>query len=188
MKRRGATKSRINYDKPNDDKVIVSSEYYEDERPSFICSICNRTLSRLTDSGGQNSNYWCRSCSVEFDPELENVRRESKLSVPDRNIEPTVATTPGIPDISIRKEPEIKGGLKALQQKGLKITNYKEDIQKPEKMTLTRCPKCKRQSLSEVNESEVFGVSRNRMHVYNRIEKGTKCLLCGYKNCNFGIK
>jgi hypothetical protein len=112
----------------NKDKVIISSEYYEDDRPSYICSICNRTLNRLSDAGGNNQTYYCRFCNVEFDPESEDVRRESKLSVPDRNIEPAVATTPGIPDISIRKEPEIKGGLKALQQKGLKITNYKENI------------------------------------------------------------
>jgi DNA-directed RNA polymerase subunit RPC12/RpoP len=112
----------------NDDKVIVSSEYFEDTTPSYICSICNQTLIRLTDSSMQNTAFWCRNCSVEFDPESENIRRESKLSVPNRNIEPAVATTPGIPDISIRKDPEIKGGLKALQQKGLKITNYKEDI------------------------------------------------------------
>jgi hypothetical protein len=65
--------------------------------------------------------------------ENENVRRESKLSVPDRNIEPAISTTPGIPDISIRHEPEIKGGLKALQQKGLKITDYKENIPRPRK-------------------------------------------------------
>jgi hypothetical protein len=115
----------------NKDKVIISSEYYEDDRPSYICSICNRTLNRLSDAGGNNQTYYCRFCNVEFVPESENVRRESKLSVPDRNIEPAVATTPGIPDISIRKEPEIKGGLKALQQKGLKITNYKEDIPRP---------------------------------------------------------
>jgi hypothetical protein len=115
----------------NKDKVIISSEYYEDDRPSYICSICNRTLNRLSDAGGNNQTYYCRFCNVEFDPESENVRRESKLSVFDRNIEPAVATTPGIPDISIRKEPEIKGGLKALQQKGLKITNYKEDIPRP---------------------------------------------------------
>jgi hypothetical protein len=115
----------------NKDKVIISSEYYEDDGPSYICSICNRTLNRLSDAGGNNQTYYCRFCNVEFDPESENVRRESKLSVPDRNIEPAVATTPGIPDISIRKEPEIKGGLKALQQKGLKITNYKEDIPRP---------------------------------------------------------
>jgi uncharacterized CHY-type Zn-finger protein len=84
MKRRGATKNRINYDKPNDDKVIISSEYLKDERPSFICSICNRTLTRLTDSSLQNTSFWCRNCSVEFNPESKNVRRESKLSVPDR--------------------------------------------------------------------------------------------------------
>jgi DNA-directed RNA polymerase subunit RPC12/RpoP len=114
-----------------DDKVIISSEYFEDTRPSYICSICNQTLIRLTDSSMQNTAFWCRNCSLEFDPESENVRRESKLSVPDRNIEPAVSTTPGIPDISIRPEPEIQGGLKALQQKGLKITEYKEDIPKP---------------------------------------------------------
>jgi hypothetical protein len=132
MKRRGATKSRINYTKPNDDKVIISSEYSQCERPSFICSICNRTLSRLTDSSGQNTTCWCRNCSVEFDPELENVRRESKISVPDRNIEPVVATTPGTDylnhNVEIHHEPEPKGAFKALQQKGIKITNYKKDI------------------------------------------------------------
>jgi hypothetical protein len=132
MKRRGATKSRINYDKPNDDKVIISSEYFKDERPSFICSICNRTLIRLTDSSLQNASFWCRNCSVEYDPESEIVRRESKLSVPDRNDEPLVAQTPVIDynSVAIRKEPEIKGGLKALKEKGLKITDYKEDIPK----------------------------------------------------------
>jgi hypothetical protein len=38
----------------NKDKVIISSEYYEDDRPSYICSICNRTLNRLSDAGGNN--------------------------------------------------------------------------------------------------------------------------------------
>ena len=91
---------------PNDNKVIISSEFFEDDRPSYICSICNQTLIRLTDAGMNNTSFWCRNCSVEFDPENENVRRESKISVPDRNIEPAVSTTPGIPDISLHKEPE----------------------------------------------------------------------------------
>jgi hypothetical protein len=134
MKRRGATKSRINNAKPNDDKFVISSEYYKDEIPSFMCSICNRTLSGLTDSGRQNTTYWCRHCSVEFDPELENIRRESKISVPDRNIEPAVATTPGTDylnqNVEIHHEPEIKGGLKALKEHGIKITYYKEHIPK----------------------------------------------------------
>lgn len=79
----------------------------------------------------KNTAFWCRNCSVEFDPESENVRRESKLSVPDRNEETLVSNTPGIPDISIHHEPEIKGGLLELKRKGSKITEYKEDIPKP---------------------------------------------------------
>lgn len=134
MKRRGATKSKINCDKSDDDKVIISSKYLMDERPSFICSICNRTLTRLTDGSLQNTSFWCRNCSVEFDPESENVRRESKLSVPDRNEEPLVAQTPGKDYLSkkveIHKESEIKGGLKALRERGMKITYYDEHIPK----------------------------------------------------------
>ena len=61
------------------DKVTISSEYYENIRPSYICSICNQTLVRLTDAGGNNNTYWCRSCSVEWDPAEENIRRETKL-------------------------------------------------------------------------------------------------------------
>jgi hypothetical protein len=55
----------------------------------------------------------------------------SKLSVPDRNIEPAVATTPGIPDISLHKEPELSGGFAELAKKGtIKIKDYKENIPK----------------------------------------------------------
>jgi hypothetical protein len=61
---------------------------------------------------------------------LENIRRESKISVPDRNIEPAVATAPGIDylnkSVEIHHTPEPKGAFKALQQKGIKIKDYKE--------------------------------------------------------------
>jgi hypothetical protein len=110
--------------------VVISSEYYKDERSSFICSICNRTLIRLTDSSLQNTSFWCRNCSVEFDPEYEIVHRESKLPVPDRNEEPLVATTPGQDylnkKVEIKHIPEIEGGLKALKERGIKITRYEE--------------------------------------------------------------
>jgi hypothetical protein len=111
---------------PKDDKVVISSEFYTNEiKPSYLCSFCNQTLIRLTDAGMNNTSWWCRHCSVEFDPESENLRKESKLVVPDRNIEPAVSTTPGIPDISIRHTPEIRGGFAELQKKGIKITSYK---------------------------------------------------------------
>jgi hypothetical protein len=61
------------------------------------------------------------NCSVSYDIENENVRRESKLPVPDRN-EPLVAQTPGQDylnkQVETHKEPEIKGGLKVLKERG----------------------------------------------------------------------
>jgi hypothetical protein len=75
----------------------------------------------------QNTAFWCRNCSVEFNPEEENVRRESKLSVPDRNEETLVAQTPGIRDISLHKEPELSGGFAQLAKKGtIRFTHYEE--------------------------------------------------------------
>jgi DNA-directed RNA polymerase subunit RPC12/RpoP len=109
-----------------DDKVVISSEHYTNERPSYLCSFCNQTLIRLTDAGMNNTSYWCRNCSVEFNPEDENLRKESKLIVPDRNIEPAITSVGNIPDVNIRHEPEIKGTFKELQRKGLKITHYEE--------------------------------------------------------------
>ena|SRR5215211_2400937 len=121
--------SRINYTKPTNDKIIISSECYENDRRSYICSFCNQTLSRLTDSGGQNNTYWCRHCSIEFDPESENLRKESKITVPDRNQEPAAASVniDVRKDVSIRHEPELKGGFAQLAKKGtIKFTSYQE--------------------------------------------------------------
>jgi hypothetical protein len=115
--------------KPKQDKVVISSEQYEaPEITTFICNYCNRDLIKLSDSSGNNISWYCNNCSVPFEPENESIRHKQKLEVPDRNIEPAIATTPGIPDISIRKEPEIKGGLKKFQEKGLRITHYEEKV------------------------------------------------------------
>jgi hypothetical protein len=111
--------------KPNDDKVIISSEYYTNDRPSYLCSFCNQILSRLSDAGQNNYTYWCRNCSVSFDPQEENLRKESKIQVPDRNTEPAVTSIGFTPDVSIRHTPPIRGGFAELQKKGIKITSYK---------------------------------------------------------------
>src|ERR671919_1648802 len=109
------------------DKVVISSECYQNDRPSYMCSFCNCTLSKLQDAGQNNTMYFCTKCSVEFDPAEENLRKESKITVPDRNVEPAVSTTPGIPDISIRHEPELKDGALALSKKGtIRFTSYEE--------------------------------------------------------------
>jgi hypothetical protein len=120
---------KFNKVKPKEDKVIIAGEAYEaPEITTFICNYCNRDLIKISDSSGNNVSWYCNNCSIPFEPENESIRHKQKLEVPDRNIEPAVATTPGIPDISIRREPEPKGAFKALQQRGLKITDYKEDV------------------------------------------------------------
>ena len=69
--------------------------------------------------------YFCTRCSVEFDPAEDNLRKESKITVPDRNVEPCVSTTPGIPDISLHKESTLKGGFAQLAKKGtIRFTDY----------------------------------------------------------------
>lgn len=50
------------------------------------------------------------------------------------------------------------------------------------------CPRCKSHLIKEVNESETLHVSKKRMHIYNCIRKGIKCLVCGYDNVRFGVK
>jgi hypothetical protein len=111
----------------NKDKVVISSEYYQNERPSYICSFCSQTLVRLTDAGLNNATWWCRNCSVEFDPEAENLRKESKITVPDRNQEPAITSVSNTPDVRIRHEPELKGGFAQLAKKGtIRFTHYEE--------------------------------------------------------------
>jgi hypothetical protein len=58
--------------------------------------------------------YWCSHCSVEFDAEAENLRKDSKIIVPDRNEEAAISSVQNIPDVSIRHEPELRGGFAAL--------------------------------------------------------------------------
>ena len=126
MKSRGTTKSRINYAKSNDDKVVISTEFFQNDRPSYLCSFCNQTLIRLTDAGQNNPTFWCRHCSVEWDPESENLRKESKLVVPDRSIQPAVTSLQYnmADEVAIRYAVPKRGGFAELEKKGLKIKNY----------------------------------------------------------------
>src|SRR5829696_4389666 len=111
------------------DKVVISPEFYKNDGPTYLCSFCNCTLSKLQDDGQNNTTFWCRHCSIEFDPESENLRRESKLVVPDRNIEPAITSiqTNMADEVEIRHTPPIRGGFKELQDRGLKITSYRTD-------------------------------------------------------------
>jgi hypothetical protein len=109
--------------KAKEDKTIIAAE--EDKGAEYLCSFCNIVLVRLRDSSQQNNTYWCKHCSVEFDPEAENLRKQSKIVVPDRNEEAAITSIQNIPDVSIKKEVELRGGFAELQKKGtIRFTSY----------------------------------------------------------------
>jgi DNA-directed RNA polymerase subunit RPC12/RpoP len=113
---------------PNKDIVVVGNEYNKDAQREYICNYCQRTLSRLIDYSGENPSLYCSYCSIEVIPEIEkDLRAKSKLEVPDgSDIEPSVSYPPDPNDINRNKDNELKGTFRALQDRGIKITDYKE--------------------------------------------------------------
>src|SRR5918993_3680534 len=125
--KKGLSQKRQTHKK--DDKIVISSEFYKNDRPSYLCSWCNCILSKLQDAGKNNTTYFSTRCAIGFDPESENLRKESRLIVPDRNIQPAVTSiqTNMADEVEIRHTPPIRGGFAELKKKGLKITSYLTD-------------------------------------------------------------
>jgi hypothetical protein len=115
------TKSKLK----KEDKTVIGDEWSGEDRPDYICSWCQRTLSKLIDSGGQNPCYFCNSCQISFDPSEIPTRKKSKLGTQHEEVEPAVASIQNTPDVSIRHEPELRGGFAALAKKGtIRFTSY----------------------------------------------------------------
>jgi uncharacterized Zn ribbon protein len=113
--------------KPNKDIITIGDEYSGEDRPVYLCSWCNCTLSKLQDVGKNNTTYFCTRCAIEFDPESENLRKESKLIVPDRNAEAAAVTsiqTNMADEVAIRRSIPKRGGFAELEKKGIRIKNY----------------------------------------------------------------
>jgi hypothetical protein len=74
----------------------------------------------------KTGEYLCLHDNISHFPELQDVRSKSRLVTPDGPVEqPCVSYTP---ELRIGKpEVEIKGTFKALQQKGIKIKDYREE-------------------------------------------------------------
>lgn len=105
--------------------ISVSAEEFEGEeedKKEYICNHCRYSLAKIDEAG----EYYCKHCSISSYPEVENVRSKHKLVTPiDLNTEPCLSYLPEPNDLS-KPEVEIKGGLKALQDRGLNITSYSE--------------------------------------------------------------
>ena len=116
---------KLNQTKPTkDNKVVIGDEWTGNDKVEYSCNYCSCVLVKLRDISGKNSSLWCRTCGIEY-PDENEVRKKSKLETPNKNVEPAVSTTPGIPDITLNKEPELRGGFAQLAKKGtIRFTSY----------------------------------------------------------------
>jgi hypothetical protein len=88
--------------------ITIGDEYNGPEKIELICNECSRTLVKLSDGNG-NHDLFCTYCSITYDMEDESVRHKQRLSVPEE-IEPDITSVETVPDVSIRHEPELRGG------------------------------------------------------------------------------
>lgn len=102
---------------------ISGEEFTKSDNIEFICSFCQCRLIKMSED-----EYYCNRCSISQYPDIESVRSKSRITTPiGLNLEPCLSYTPDPNEAFFKdKSPEIKGGLKLLKDRGLKVTNYKE--------------------------------------------------------------
>jgi hypothetical protein len=114
---------------PNSTKVVIDSHAWSNEREhktEYICKnkTCNMILHPLDDKG---ETYWCSWCNEKTYPKQELSKRKDIIGVKrKRNFETVVSCPDYSPNVSIKKQPELKSGFLALSQKGFKFTSYSE--------------------------------------------------------------
>jgi hypothetical protein len=118
-------KNRFNMNDPGT-PISVGTGWTKPDRPTYVCPYCSRTLQRLTDSKGSSPSWYCSFCSIESKPEDTTLRSQSSI-VPQKGEEQNPLASTKFKEPTVGREPiDIKGGMKTLQQKGIKIKYYKE--------------------------------------------------------------
>jgi hypothetical protein len=114
------------------DGILVGAEHTGSDRVEYVCSWCNQSLVRLSDRNNQGESWFCRNCSIEFNPDDEKVSHKQKLSIPAQDIEPAVTSiqTDQSKSVEIRHEPELRGAFAAMAKKGtIRFTSYQDSSQ-----------------------------------------------------------
>ena len=111
---------------------ITTTDYTQMESGNVTryCPYCHVSLSRLIDSSGFNPSYYCSRCVIEY-PDKTEVKTKSRLATSEQsnnNDNPSVGYAPEV-GLS-RKKNEPKGSFRRLQEKGIRITSYKDTFRK----------------------------------------------------------
>jgi hypothetical protein len=113
---------------PADTPIVAGTEWTQDPRREYVCSYCNRTMTKLQDRNSANISYFCSACNVETNAEeIDNLRTRSRLQMPEGpvNTTPYVSTKFTEPTVG-RKNKELTGSFKVLRDKGMKFTSVTE--------------------------------------------------------------
>jgi hypothetical protein len=109
---------------PYDRITIGEEDIGVSQDKKYICNSCNFVLTVKID----DKTWYCNRCQIEVMPEIQDLRTDEDISVPQGpNTETLISTTPNPSYQGIRKGPKLECSFKALKDKGLKITNYRED-------------------------------------------------------------
>jgi hypothetical protein len=76
-----------------------------------------------------DKSYWCNTC-VKY-TEIKDAKKVVDFEIPQsaQDIMPAAVCidSPGFDDVSVKKKVQYKGGIKALAERGLKITSYYDE-------------------------------------------------------------
>ena len=86
-------------------------------------------MHRLTDRSGLSPSWYCSFCNSEtHSEETDNLRTRSRLQMPEGvNTVPYSSTK--FPEVTVGKTPPpVRGSFKTLQDRGMRIRNYKDSV------------------------------------------------------------
>jgi hypothetical protein len=115
---------KIDRPKSPDNKTVIGEEALGiPDNIKVICNYCNFDTNIRIDK----ETFYCNRCQVLIIITQEDIRNYYDLQVPQGPTNETLVSSIPSPSYqTIKKEPKLQGGFKALADKGLKIKNYNE--------------------------------------------------------------
>ena len=101
--------------------IAISGEQAKEDKKRYYCNYCQYNLVKISEE-----EWYCNHCKTSAYPQVEQLRSKSKITTPiGLNLEPCLSYLPE-PDVLSKKPTEVKGALKSLKDRGIKVTSYKE--------------------------------------------------------------
>jgi hypothetical protein len=110
------------------DIIAIDADSLKEEERVYICLYCRRDIIRISDE-----EYYCNNCNIPFWPvkTQQPLREKQKVTTPEGvNDETLISVVPDDPNEGLSttygKPIKVRGGLRELGNRGLKIKNYRD--------------------------------------------------------------